>query len=165
MTYKATKKDDGTYIIHDVDIFHEYVHEFDPNQGPGIRDRDWEPPNPPLPIERHEFDAKWLREAASASGQFPIYFGKEIVGHGQYLRVAESTGRACLVADLVVNASTYDRIAKGELPLRSVEINDPNVPKISGLGLLGSALFPRMPLELLGSSTLQEATAKLEAVL
>lgn len=146
MTYKATKQDDGKYIIHDVDIFHEYVHEFDPNSGPGIRDRDWEPPNPPLPIERHVFDAKWLREAVSVSGQFPIYVGEEIVGHGQNLWVAEFTGRARLVADLVVNASTYDRIAKGELPFRSVEINDPNVPKISGLALLRSALFSRMPL-------------------
>jgi hypothetical protein len=147
MTYKATKRIDGYYIIHDADIFYEYVHEYDPNSGPGIRDRDWEPPNPPLPIERHVFDEKWMREAIRVSEFFPIYFGKEIVGHGQKLRVSGSTGRVTLIADLVVNASTYERIANGELPFRSVEINDPKIPKISGLALLGGFVpFSRLPL-------------------
>lgn len=162
MTYKAAKQDDGTYTIHDVEIFEECVREYDPNSGPGIRDRDWEPPNPPLPIERHVFDAKWMREAVErfkerrAKGYLPpVHFGNhngkvnpQAFALIENIAIVEVDGRkARLFCDIVlVPKSMFERIKAGEFPHRAVEINDPSVPEISSLALISSEPFFKFPL-------------------
>jgi len=161
-TYKAKQAGDGTWTIYDVPIFAVHV---DDRAG-----------GKPLAFTR-----KWLEKALSrgktrhAEGYYPPL---HISHHGEEGSV-EAAGRvrfteikphphggkeiATLFADLVgVRPDVYQRIRKGELSYRSVEILDVDTPEIDSLALLDDQVpYFRFPLLKIGSEKRQQKTPAL----
>jgi len=160
-TYRAQQAGDGTWTIYDVPIF--AVHVDDRSGGKPIA-----------------FTVKWLEKALKR--------GKTRHGEGYYppLHIShhgdgevEAAGRvrftsikphphggqniATLFADLVgVRPDVYQRIRKGELPYRSVEILDVDEPEIDSLALLDDEVpYFRFPLLKIGTEKRQRPTPML----
>jgi hypothetical protein len=144
--YRATQADDGTWTIRDVPIFAEHTD-----------DRNDEPV---------EFSSKWLKRALDrakireAEGYLPPLHvahhgspeGVQAAGKFRITRMAPIShgGKqvVALYADLVgVRPEVYDRIRRGELSYRSVEILDVDSPEIDSLALLDHEVpYFRFPL-------------------
>jgi hypothetical protein len=133
--YRAEQAADGTWSIYDVPVFAAHVDD----RG----------------SEEILFSAAWLNRALrkALTRQSEGYLPPLHVHHHGDPRGVEGAGKfrltkvapyshggeeiSTLFADLVgVRPSTYDRIRKGELSYRSVEILDYEVPEIDSLALL-----------------------------
>ena len=149
-TYKAQQAPDGTWTIYDVPIF--AVH---------VDDRGAKPIS---------FSVKWLNKALErgkvrhAEGYYPplhiSHHGEDGVEAAGKVRLTEIRdhphgGREIptLFADLVgVRTDVFQRIRKGELSYRSVEILDVDSPEIDSLALLDDQVpYFRFPLLKIGS--------------
>lgn len=154
--YRAAQAADGTWTVFSVPIFAEHVDTR--SSEPLVFDREWieralkkaqvresEGYLPPLHVAHHGDP-----NGVEAAGKFRITRLSPIkYGGGKVL---------ALFADLVgVRGDIYDRIRRGELSYRSVEILDVDTPEIDSLALLDHEVpYFRFPLLKIG----EEATQK-----
>ena len=159
-TYRAERAADGTWTIYDVPIFAVHV---DSRAGKPIAfNRKWidkalargktrhaEGYSPPLHISHHG-DGE-----VEAAGRIRF---TEIKQHPHSGKNVDT-----LFADLVgVRPDVYQRIRKGELPYRSVEILDIGEPEIDSLALLDDEVpYFRFPLLKIGTEKSQRPTPML----
>lgn len=159
MKYRATKQADGTYTIHDVEIFAECVREFDPLDNDYVPrvvvvdgKRQWA--EPPPEIERMVFDAAWMREVvkfhASANRLPSIHVDDRaldddgsFLGSADSLRVVEGRqdGKARLICNLIcIPERLFKQI--DQYKHCSVELADNKRPEILSLALLRGNPYP-----------------------
>jgi len=148
--YRADQAPDGTWTIYDVPIFAVHVDD-----------------RGPKPVS---FSAKWLKKALErgkirhAEGYYPplhiSHHGEEGVEAAGKIRLTEIREHPhggkdipTLFADLVgVRPDVFQRIRKGELSYRSVEILDVDSPEIDSLALLDDQVpYFRFPLLKIGN--------------
>lgn len=133
MSYRSTQAADGTWTIHDVEVF-----ACIPPGERGIK---------------NGIDGKWLdrcavlMQAEYATGYLPpvhlLHHGEAVppskVGHLKVTRVGEWLGEPCLFADLVGIAPEFlDSLSRGDWPYRSAEVPIGEEPRLSSLALLSS---------------------------
>lgn len=133
--YTASDNGDGTYNLHDVPIFAELAKG--QKRNPTDIDREWmesavkrhkalsgEKYMAPVHVKHHDLGANTERAG--------FLLPKEV-------RLIQYGGKptAALFADLLrIPAAIFNRIQKGELPYRSVEVGDWTKPEIASLALL-----------------------------
>lgn len=164
LTWRAQRNQDGTYTVRGVPILADHV----------------------APASKKKIDAKWLKaavEEAKTRREQDGFRAPAHVGHhdltkpgmdgteeagyfmptGVVKALFEGKPRDVVMADLEnIPPEVFDRIKKGRLPYRSVEILDVNKPSIDSLALLSTRVpyFRFKPLTVTEEAALAAAVAK-----